>query len=88
VFLAVSCDIFFPNNLMNITLLSYVRSPHISRLSRREIFFNKSGAGMIEYALIVALIMLVGIVGLSSLSQQGINSTLQTAKDGLESASS
>ncbi len=42
---------------------------------------------MIEYALMIALVVLVGIVGMSNLSQRGINDTFSTAKTGLETAS-
>ena len=70
---------------MKIMFPSPIRKSHISR---RKIVFEKSGLGMIEYALIIALIMLVGVVGMSTLSQQGINPTLATAKEGLELASS
>ena len=70
---------------MRIMFLSPIRN---SSVSRQKISFDKSGVGMIEYALIVALIMLVGIVGMSTLSQQGINPALTTAKEGLELGSS
>lgn len=58
------------------------------KITFRKTIFNESGLGIIEYALIVALVMLVGIVGMSTLSHQGINPTLQTAAEGLELSSS
>ena len=81
----ISYDIFSPDEPMNMIFASHTRN---RRISRRKIVFEESGLGMIEYALIVALIMLVGVVGMSTLAQQGINPTLTTAKEGLELASS
>lgn len=42
---------------------------------------------MVEYALIIALIVLAGMVGMSTLSQKGINTTISTTTTGLETAS-
>ena len=70
---------------MNILFASHTRN---RRISRRKIVFEELGLGMIEYALIVALVMLVGIVGMTTLSKQGINPTFQTVKEGLELGSS
>ena len=50
-------------------------------------FLSELGTGMIEYALIIALILLVGVVGMSTLSKKGINSTISTTKTELEIAS-
>lgn len=69
---------------MKIKFLSHLRS---SQISCWKIIIYKSGLGLIEYALIIALVSLVCIVGMSSLSQQGINPTLQATSDSLEQAS-
>jgi len=51
------------------------------------IFLSEAGTGMVEYALIIALIVLAGMVGMSTLSQKGINTTISTTTTGLETAS-
>ncbi|MBI4431477.1 MAG: hypothetical protein HY587_07175 [Candidatus Omnitrophica bacterium] len=48
---------------------------------------DQTGTEILEYTLIIALLLLVGVVGMATLSEKGINNTFQTASAKLEAAS-